>query len=163
VITRLEERPRGPADLHAALVDRAGRWVAPGLLAGFADARLDGLATTLTTDFNILVVGHRPDAMARAVNRLLDIHGGIVVVDGDAVAYELRLPLGGIMTRGSLEVAARCERELARALAERGHAFHDPLFSLLFLAADFLPEVRLSPLGVWDVKRGRALLPRRSR
>ena len=34
---------------------------------------------------------------------------------------------------------------------------------LLFLAADFLPEVRLSPLGVWDVKRSRVLLPRRRR
>ena len=73
------------------------------------------------------------------------------------------MPLGGIMARGSLVDAARRERELARALAERGHPYHDPLFSMLFLAADFLPEVRLSPLGVWDVKRGRVLLPRRRR
>src|SRR2546425_12297571 len=36
VITRLEERPLAPGDLHAALVDRRGRWVAPAVVAGFA-------------------------------------------------------------------------------------------------------------------------------
>ena len=163
VITRLEERAPGPGDLYAALVDRAGRWVAPALLAGFADERLDALATTTTTDFNILVIGRRPEAMARAVDRVRAIRGGVVIVEGDGIACELSLPLGGIMARGSLVDVARRERELARALAERGHPYHDPLFSMLFLAADFLPEVRLSPLGVWDVKRGRVLLPRRPR
>src|SRR2546429_3002321 len=36
VITRLEERPLAPGDLHAALVDRRGRWVAPAVVAGFS-------------------------------------------------------------------------------------------------------------------------------
>ena len=45
-----------------------------------------------------------------------------------------------------------------------GHVLvHEPLFSLFFLAADFLPAVRLTPRGVWDVKRGRVLLPSRRR
>src|SRR3989442_3124883 len=38
VITRLEERPLAPGDLHAALVDRRGRWVAPAVGAGFCGA-----------------------------------------------------------------------------------------------------------------------------
>src|SRR5439155_348662 len=75
VISRLEERVLAPGDLHAALVDRGGRWVAPGVVAGFAE-QLDGFAATLTTDFNILALGRHPEAMARAVNRLLDLHGG---------------------------------------------------------------------------------------
>ena len=53
--------------------------------------------------------------------------------------------------------------ELVRHLAERGYAFHDPLFTLLFLSADFLPAARLTPLGVWDVKAARVLLPSRRR
>src|SRR6185295_6323973 len=115
VISRLQERPMEPGDLHAALIDRAGRWVAPGVVAGFAD-RLDGLASTITTDFNILVLGRSPEAMARAVNRLLDRRGGIVVVDADEIAYELPLPLGGIMARGSLAESAAAERGLREAL-----------------------------------------------
>jgi adenine deaminase len=162
VITRLEERARAPEDLHAALVDRMGRWVAPAILAGFAD-RLDGLAATISTDFNILAIGRRPESMARAVNRLLELHGGVVVVDGGDVAWELPLPLGGIMTRLPLPEAACREDQLHALLRDRGYPYHDPFFTMLFLSADFLPAVRLSPRGVWDVKTGRVLLPARRR
>jgi adenine deaminase len=162
VITRLEERAPAPGDLHAALIDRAGRWVAPGLVAGFGD-RVDGLATTITTDFNILVLGRRPESMARAVNRLLALRGGVVLVDGDRVVEEMPLPLGGVMARAGLPEAAAREDALRAALAARGYPHHDPMFTLFFLAADFLPFVRLSPRGVWDVRRARVLLPRRAR
>ena len=151
-----------PGDLHAALLDRGGRWVAPGVVAGFAE-RLDGFAATTSTDFNILALGRRPAAMARAVNRLLELHGGIVLLDGDQIAYELPLPLGGIMTRGTVDEAAGREDELRRQLVERGYPHHEPLYTLFFLAADFLPAVRLSPRGVWDVKQHRILLPSRRR
>jgi len=162
VITRLEERALAPGDLFAALVDRGGRWVAPGAVAGFAD-RLDGLASTITTDFNILVLGRSPAAMAAAVNRLLDLHGGIVIVDGDRVGHELPLPLGGVMMRGSLEDAAASEDALRAVLVARGYPHHEPLFTLFFLSADFLPAARLTPRGVWDVKQSRVLLPARRR
>jgi adenine deaminase len=162
VITRLEERPVGKGDLHAALLDRGGRWVAPAVVAGFGE-RVDGLASTLTTDFNILVLGRRPESMARAVNRLLDVRGGVVLVDGDRVALDMPLPIGGVMTRMSVPEAAAREDALRAALAARGYPHHEPLFTLFFLAADFLPFVRLSPRGVWDVRRGRVLLPRRPR
>jgi adenine deaminase len=162
VITRVEDRALAPGDLHAALVDRTGRWVAPAVIAGFAD-RLDGFATTISTDFNILALGRSREAMALAVNRLLDIRGGVVVVDGSRVVWELPLPLGGIMTRLELPEAARRQDQLHDLLRARGYAFHDPFFTLLFLAADFLPAVRLTPRGVWDVKAGRLLLPRRRR
>lgn len=162
VITRLEERPLAEGDLHAALVDRAGRWVAPAVVTGFGD-RVDGLASTITTDFNILVLGRRPESMARAVNRLLEVRGGVVLVDEDRVSFELPMPLGGVMTRLSLHDAATLEDRLRAALVARGYPHHEPLFTLFFLAADFLPFVRLSPRGVWDVKQGRVLLPRRAR
>jgi adenine deaminase len=64
---------------------------------------------------------------------------------------------------GTLPEAAARERDLREALVARGYPHHDPLFTLFFLAADFLPAVRLSPRGVWDVKRSRVLLPARRR
>jgi adenine deaminase len=162
VITRLEERPRAPGDLVAALIDREGRWVAPALLAGFGD-RVDGLASTITTDFNILALGRDPGCIARAVNRLLDLHGGIVLCDGGRTAFELPLPIGGLMSRAPLGDVADLEEALRVQLTARGYPFHDPLFTLFFLAADFLPFVRLSPRGVWDVRRARVLMPARRR
>jgi len=162
VITRVEDRAPQPTDLHAALVDRRGGWVAPALIAGFGE-RVDGLATTISTDFNILALGRRPESLALAVNRLLALRGGVVLVDDDKVTWELALPLGGIMTAAELPEAAARERELSRRLAERGYTFHEPLFTLFFLSADFLPAARLTPRGVWDVKAARILLPSRPR
>jgi adenine deaminase len=97
------------------------------------------------------------------VNRLLDRRGGVVLVDGREIAYELPLPLGGVMTRGSVADAARWEDGLRAALVARGYPYHELLFTLFFLSADFLPAVRLTPRGVWDVKRSRVLLPARRR
>jgi len=162
VISRLEERPLVAGDLHAAVFDRLGRWVAPGAVAGFADG-LDGLASTISTDFQIIALGRRPESIARAVNRLLDLRGGVVVVDGDTPAFELSLPVGGVMCTLPLEDAARLERGLHEALAARGYRYHDPLYTMHFMAADFLPAVRLTARGVWDVKRRRILLPARRR
>jgi adenine deaminase len=162
VITKLEERPLAASDLFGALLDRRGQWTAPGPVSGFAD-RLDGLASTITTDFNILSLGRHRESMARAVNRLLTLGGGVVVVDEDRIAYELPLPIGGVMTRGTLAEVAGQEDALRAILEARGYPFHDPLFTMFFMAADFLPSVRLTPRGVWDVKQGKVLLSSRRR
>ncbi|HLF50061.1 MAG TPA: adenine deaminase C-terminal domain-containing protein, partial [Methylomirabilota bacterium] len=162
VITALEERTCEPGDLHAALLDRRGGWIAPGAVAGFGPG-LDGLAATVSTDYQILALGRSPAAMARAVNRLIALKGGLVLVDAERIVFELRLPIGGVMSPLPLGTLAERERELRRLLRERGYAFHDPIYTMLFLSADFLPSARLTSLGVWDVKRQRVLLPSRRR
>ena len=42
-----------------------------------------------------------------------------------------------------------------------GYPFHDPLYSLLFASGDFLPELRLTPSGVIEVKSRTVLRVRR--
>jgi adenine deaminase len=162
VITRLEARPAAAGDLTAALLDRHGRWITTTTLAGFAP-RLDGLAASVSTDFNLLALGRRPAAVAAAVDRLLALGGGIVLVEGTRPVFELPLPVAGLMSTEPLAAAARREERLAALLAARGHPFHAPLFTLVFLAADFLPAVRLTARGVWDVRGGRVLRPARRR
>jgi len=84
-------------------------------------------------------------------------------VDGERVVFELPLPIGGVMAPAPLPELARREEELKALLVARGYAFHDPLFTLYFMVADFLPSVRLSACGVWDVKRARIIKPSRRR
>jgi adenine deaminase len=158
VITSLEQRPMAPGDVHAALLDRRGGWITTTAMAGFA-AGLDGLASTTSTDYQVVALGRRPASMALAVNRLLALKGGIVLVDSDRVRFELPLPVGGLMSTRPLTELAGAERELKALLAERGYPFHDPIYTLIFLVADFLPAVRLTARGVWDVRRNRVLRP----
>jgi len=84
-------------------------------------------------------------------------------VEGGRSVFELPLPIGGVMSREPLAVVAERERELEERLRERGHAFHAPIFTMLFMAADFLPAVRLTSVGVWDVRRRRVVWPSRAR
>ena len=53
------------------------------------------------------------------------------------------------------------ERELTRHMTASGYPFHAPLYSLLFASGDFLPEVRLTPAGLVEVKSGTVLAPAR--
>ncbi len=37
-------------------------------------------------------------------------------------------------------------------MSRHGYPFHDPLYSLLFASGDFLPELRVTPSGLLEVK-----------
>ena len=121
------------------------------LVRGFG--RVAGLATSYTCAFAPLVIGRNPQAMARALRRILAAGGGISLWDEDGERFFLPLEVAGHMTDLPLaDLADRC-LELGKLLQERGHPFHDPLYTLLFLTANHLPTVRLTRMGLWDVKR----------
>lgn len=142
--------------LHAALVDREGAWISRTLVSGFA-TDLDGLASTYNTTTHLLVLGRRPEAMALAAQRVRELDGGIVVVKGGEVAYEIPLPITGMMSSLPFAEVVEQNRRLSRAVEEAGYEHHDVLYTLLFLTCDFLPALRLTPLGLLDVKSSEVL------
>jgi adenine deaminase len=171
VITRIRrvEFPvrSGLVDLSAAdgfcrvaTLDRSGRWIANGILEGYAD-RIEGIASTFNTAMEIIVIGQDPGAMASAVNRVVRMGGGIAAVEEGEVVFEFPLPIGGMMSEGSLEEAAKKEEALKEFLSTRGYPFHDPLYTFIFLPNDFLPEVRINRRGVVDIKKDEVLWPAR--
>jgi len=172
VITRVEqvEFPvrDGCVDVSArkdfcrvATLNRHGRWVANGILQNYAE-RVDGIASTFNTAMEIITMGRIPEAMALAVNRALEIGGGIVAVEEGRVAFEFSLPLGGMMSERPLRELAEMDSTLKEFLIARGYPFHDPLYSFIFLPNDFLPEVRINRKGVVDIRRNEILWPVRT-
>ena len=145
--------------LHAALVDRKGAWISRALVSGFAGDALQACASTYNTTTHLLVIGSRPEAMARAASRVRELGGGIVVMQEGETVFELALPITGMMTDLPFaEVVAR-NRELTRAVESAGYPFHDILYSFLFLTCDFLPTLRLTPEGLLDAKASRVVQP----
>ncbi|MDQ4003648.1 MAG: amidohydrolase family protein [Actinomycetota bacterium] len=144
--------------LHAALIDREGAWISRSLVSGFA-GDLDALASTYNTTTQLLVLGKRPEAMAQAAQRVRELDGGIVVVQAGKVVYELPLPISGMMANLPFNEVARRNEHLSSKVADAGYEFHDILYTLLFLTCDFLPALRLMPLGLLDVKTARVLIP----
>lgn len=158
VITTLEAGP-SPADgdLSAVLIDRRGRWVTHGLLRGYV-RRLGGLATTLNTAFDLLVVGEDPVDMAAAAARVAQMRGGIAIIEGGTERLSLPFDRGPFSSRPWDEVVD-ANRRFNAFMRERGFAFNDPLFTLLFLTFDSLPWVRLTSRGIWDVRTRTVLAP----
>ena len=158
VITNLEEPlpedelPEGY--LRAVHLTRDGRWISRALVRNFAD-ELDGFATTATSSGHVLVFGRNPEAMALAASRVRDLGGGMTLASGGHIVWESALPLAGIMAPGPFEEAHAIAKELKACLQDAGYPFSDPVYSLLFFTADFLPGPRLTWSGVLDARRGK--------
>lgn len=132
--------------LQAALVARDGSWITKGVIDGLLD--VEGFATTATTSLELLVLGTDPEAMARAAARVAELGGGFAFDGG----WSAPLEIDGLIAAGGFDRALAVERELAEAMRAHGYPFHDPLYSLLFASGDFLPELRLTPRGLMEVK-----------
>ena len=168
VITRLEWAeldvrngtvvlPEGSQYCFVSLVNKEGKWSTNGILKGFG--RVEGFASSFNTAAQILAIGQSAEAMAAAVNRVLEMGGGIVAFEGGELVYEMPLPLGGVMSEQPITYLAKKERELKAFLNERGYPFHDPLYTLVFLPNDFLPEVRINYQGIVNIKTNEVLYP----
>jgi adenine deaminase len=75
-----------------------------------------------------------------------------MVVQSGEISYELALPIAGTASDLPFAKVVEENRRLSRVVAEAGFEFHDILYTLLFLTNDFLPALRLTPLGLLDVK-----------
>jgi adenine deaminase len=112
------------------------------------------LASTVSHDaHNIIVIGIDEADMARAVERLGELGGGIVVIDGGAIAAELPLPVAGLLADAPLadviEQSLACN-DAARALGWSGAT---PFLTLSFLGLSVIPSLKITDRGLVDVDR----------
>jgi adenine deaminase len=148
-----------PEVVRLALVDPQGRWIVRGALANFA-TRVGGLASSFNVVAHLMVLGQDPRDMARAARRVMEIGGGIVIVEGGVTVLEIPLPIGAMMAPQPLPEIASRARGLYAYLREHGYPHADPHYTLLFLPLDSLPDIRITYRGVWDVRREKVLVPR---
>ncbi len=148
-----------PEAMRLALVDARGGWIVRGAIANFA-TRLGGLASSFNVIPHMTVMGQDTADMARAARRLLEIGGGIVAVERGEIAVEIPLPVGGVMSPEPFATVAGLTRDLYAFLREHGYPHLDPHHTLHFLTLDSLPDIRITYRGVWDVRRGKALISR---
>lgn len=146
--------------LHITLLGKRGQWATNGIIKGFA-RDLEGLASSYNTAGQVLVLGKDSASMAIAANRVYDIGGGIVLVENGRIIYEFPLELGGMMSQEAFGTIMDRSGRLVSLLQERGYPYDDVFYTILFLACDFLPEIRLTYAGVFDVKTRTILKPHR--
>ncbi len=123
-----------------------------GFLKGYG-LKQGAIATSIAHDsHNIIAVGISDQEISTAVNALLALQGGIVVVQDGEVLASLPLSIGGIMSRDSLvSVNAALENAKKIAYAKGVCPEIDPFMTLSFLSLPVIPTLRLTTKGVFDV------------
>jgi adenine deaminase len=150
VVARLEDpavATEGPRTL-VALVARDGRAIAGTTTRDFP---VRAVASTVTAQMDVLLMGSDPQAMAEAYRQVVSTGGGLASPAG-AVA----LPTFGHLRPGPIPTVAR---ELAGFEAAAGLPPAWPPFSYrtLFLTLPALPGICLTADGLLDVKARRLL------
>jgi adenine deaminase len=123
-----------------------------GLVTGF-NLKKGALASSVAHDsHNIIAVGATDEDILAAIRAIEKMQGGLVAVEGGKVLADLPLPVAGLLSTEPLEtVAAKVEKleSIARMLGSNLPA----AFSVLsFLALPVISELRLTDLGLVDVK-----------
>jgi adenine deaminase len=141
--------------LKIAVVERhlgTGR-VGLGFVRGFG-LKSGAIASTVAHDaHNLVVVGVKDDDMLRAVRRLSDTGGGVVVVDGGIVRAELKLPVAGLLSDAGLEEVIAASRACVEAARSLGCELASPFQSMAFLALSVIPSLKITDRGLVDVDR----------
>ncbi|MEJ2186829.1 MAG: adenine deaminase [Gemmatimonadota bacterium] len=139
--------------LKIVVVERhtgSGR-VGVGLVSGMGLER-GAIAGTVAHDHhNIICIGADDADMHAAVSAVAGMGGGLVVVDGGAVAASLPLPVGGLMSREPIETIRRDLDSVVAAARGLGSTLHDPFMAMAFLALEVIPTLKITDRGLIDV------------
>jgi adenine deaminase len=126
--------------------------VSNGFVAGFGFKGKCAIATTVAHDSHQLIVtGTDEDQMAIAVNRLVEIGGGQVVVKEGNVIGEVGLPIAGLMSNKNAAIVSEQASSVLRGFEACGCELNNPNMQLSLLGLVVIPDVRLSDKGLVDV------------
>ena len=141
--------------LKVAVIERHGKNGnhANGFVQGFG-LKTGAIASTVGHDsHNICVVGASDEDMAIAANRLSEINGGFVVVEGGKVTGEIALPVAGLMSLEPYETVRDTLHHLRQAAFALGATLEEPFLQLAFLPLPVIPHLKISDRGLVDVDK----------
>ncbi|PHA21884.1 adenosine deaminase [Bacillus wiedmannii] len=138
------------------MIARNGTWRVNTVVKGFAN-KLGGLASSYSGTGDIILIGKNKEDMLTAFHRVKELGGGMVIAEKNEVLHEIALPLLGIMSNLKMSELIQEEKQLVKLLQERGYAYDDPAFTILFFSATHLPFIRVTPIGLYDVKNSKVV------
>ncbi len=137
----LVERHRGTGGVTNAFV------------SGFGYQGKMAMASTVAHDsHHMIVVGTDREHMAMAANRLADVGGGVTLFQDGTEQALVELPIAGLMSDSpATDVAAKADA-LGAAMQNAGCSLNNAYMQHSLLALVVIPELRISDLGLVDVR-----------
>lgn len=108
------------------------------------------MASTIAHDsHNIIAIGTSDEEIAKVINALVEIKGGIAISDGRTM-NSLPLPIAGLMTPEDGDKVAEKYRLLKRQASVQGCPFNAPYMTMAFMALPVIPDIKLTDKGLFD-------------
>jgi len=103
---------------------------------------------------NIIAVGCDDESICRAVNRVVEMKGGLAACN-DLEDRQIKLETAGIMSDVPCGTLAKEYEEISEAVKTAGCKLESPFMTLSFMALLVIPELKLGDRGLFDVNRFR--------
>jgi adenine deaminase len=136
---------------------RASGNIGLGLVKGFG-LKKGALASSVAHDsHNIIAVGADDLDILKAIEEINRLQGGLVVCSNLEILASLPLPIAGLLSPEPLDIVVSQHEKVEKAAATLGNLPPAPFAILSFLALPVIPELRLTDLGLVDVKEFRLI------
>ncbi len=144
--------------LKLAVVERHKKTgkIGLGLLHSEYGLQNGAIATTISHDsHNIVVSGDNDADILFALQEVEKMGGGIVMVSQGKVLAKLALNIGGLMSSAEPQEVAKALKELYAVAKEHYKIWDkaDAFMTLSFLALPVIPDLKLTPQGLFDVTK----------
>ncbi len=147
--------------LKIAVVERYGKNgnIGVSFVRGFGLKR-GAIASSVAHDHhNIIVAGTSERDMARCVQAVQEMQGGLVVAADDRVLGQMPLPLGGLMSELNAKEAIAVLDEITEIYHGLGGTLPAPFMTISFISLPTVPEFGLTDKGLIDVREHKLVSP----
>lgn len=126
---------------------------AAGFVKGFG-IKYGAFASSVAHDsHNIIAVGADDESIVRAINKVVEMRGGLVWCGKDDEVISLPLNIAGILSSSPVAEVAASYKQLTKAVLAAGSPLRAPFMTLSFLALLVIPELKIGDRGLFDVNR----------
>lgn len=150
--------PLDTGEVYVSLVDSQGQWILNSRMKGFT-TRLTALASSYTASKDVLLIGKDKEQMLTAFEEMKHIEGGIVALFDDGESIQIPMTLLGNMSTEPMDKLIDWCTHFAEKMKSSGYDFEDPIYTLLFITTTHLPNIRLTPQGIYLVKEREIVSP----
>ena len=123
-----------------------------GLLSGYGIKRGAVAVSVAHDSHNIIAAGVSNEEIFCAVDALIKMEGGMVLVNDGKIISSIPLPIGGLMS----DLRGEDMKESLDALHDKAHAELgiskdvEPVMTLTFMSLPVIPEIKLTARGLFD-------------
>ncbi len=124
-----------------------------GFVCGF-NLKEGAIASSVAHDsHHIIACGADDESLVSAINKVIQLKGGLVVSRKEEILGYLPLPIAGLMSNLKAKEVASQLKNLIELTKKLGSTLTNPFITLSFLALPVIPEIKLTDRGYFSTKK----------